>query len=80
MNAYLSFEIGLFHFTFGISVFSYFCISVVVVVVVVFNWDSLCKAEQPLRGMVLQERKKSTKKITGYRKSVLILDLKPLRS
>ena len=28
-----------------------------------------CKAEQPLRGMELQE-KKSTKKITGYRKSV----------
>ena len=27
-----------------------------------------CKAEQPLRGMELQE--KSTKKITGYRKSV----------
>ena len=28
-----------------------------------------CKAEQPLRGIELQE-KKSTKKITGYRKSV----------
>ena len=48
-----------------------------------------CKAEQSLRDMELQE-KKSTKKITGYRKSVykeptvkrclLILDLKPLRS
>ena len=48
-----------------------------------------CKAEQPLQGMELQG-KKSTKKTTGYRKSVykeptvkiclLILDLKPLRS
>ena len=47
-------------------------------------------AEQPLQGMELQEKKKITKKITGYRKSVykeptvkrclLILDLKPLRS
>ena len=29
-----------------------------------------CKAEQPLRGMELQEKEKKKKKITGYRKSV----------
>ena len=43
---------------------------VVVAAVVFFNWDSPhARLKQPLRGMELQE-KKSTKKITGYRKSV----------
>ena len=49
-----------------------------------------CKAEQPLRGMELKQKKRSTKEIAGHTKStqqeptvkrcLLILDLKPLTS
>ena len=50
-----------------------------------------CKAEEPLRGMELQEKKHKKNKTTGYisvsvlkeltvKRCLLILDLKPLRS